>query len=273
MQAFLYAVLDDASRLVPHAEFYSPQGLDAFLDCLRQAVAARGVPIRLYVDNAKVFRSPQLARIAASIGILVTHTPPYQPQGRGKIERFFRSLRDQLLANLDPQRTLSFEELNQRLWAWIEQVYHRSEHGGLGTTPLLRWQRDIEHIRQLPPATDLRRLFFYRLNRLVRRDSTFKLRGQFYEAASALEGKTIEVRFDPLDLSEGEIYFQGEARGVARPVDAVVNAQLPSSKSAPAPRPEPTGINFVELLEQKHQQASLGKEHDKDKEHEDKNHP
>jgi type II secretory pathway predicted ATPase ExeA len=201
------------------------------------------------VDNAKVFRSPQLARIAASIGILVIHTPPYQPQGRGKIERFFRSVRDQLLANLDPQRTLSFEELNQRLWAWIEQVYHRSEHGGLGTTPLLRWQRDIEHIRQLPPATDLRRLFFYRLNRLVRRDSTFKLRGQFYEAASALEGKTIEVRFDPLDLSKVEIYFQGEAQGVARPVDAVVNAQLPSSKSALAPRPEPTGINFVELIE------------------------
>ena len=159
--------------------FYPHQGLDAFLDCLRQAAAARGVPIRLYVDNAKVFRSTQLARIAASIGILVTHTPPYQPQGRGKIERFFRSLRQQFLANLDPQRTLSLEDLNQRLWVWIEQVYHRSEHSGLGTTPLLRWQRDIEHIRQLPPATDLRRLFFYRLNRLVRRDSTFQLRAHF----------------------------------------------------------------------------------------------
>src|SRR3984885_10112046 len=128
MQVFLYAVLDDASRLLPHAQFYSHQGLDAFLDCLRQAVAARGVCTRLYVDNAKVFRSSQLARIAASIGILITHTPPYQPQGRGKIERFFRSLREQFLANLDPQRTLTLEELNQRLWVWIEQVYHRSEH-------------------------------------------------------------------------------------------------------------------------------------------------
>jgi putative transposase len=271
MQAFLYAVLDDASRLVPHAEFYAHPGLDAFLDCLRQAVAARGVPIRLYVDNAKVFRSPQLARIAASLGILVTHTPPYQPQGRGKIERFFRSLRDQLLANLDPRRTLSLQELNQRLWVWVEQVYHRSEHGGLGTTPLLRWQRDIEHIRQLPPSTDLRRLFFYRLNRLVRRDSTFQLRAQFYEAPSGLEGRTIEVRFDPLDLSEVEIYLQGETQGLARPVDAVVNAQLPSRKSAPAPRPEPTGINFVELLEQKHQQASPGEEHDQLEENKAKN--
>jgi putative transposase len=256
MQAFLYAVLDDASRLIPHAQFYPHQGLDAFLDCLRQAVAARGVPIRLYVDNGKVFRSGQLARIAASMGMVIVHTPPYQPQGRGKIERFFRSLREQLLANLDPHRTLALEDLNQRLWVWIEQVYHRSQHSGLGTTPLLRWQRDIEQVRQLPPATDLRRLFFYRLHRLVRRDSTFKLRGQFYEVASHLEGETIEVRFDPLDRSQVEIYFHEEAHGVARPVNAVVNARLPSIKSAPPSPPEPTGINFVELLEQKHQPAS-----------------
>lgn len=265
MQAFLYAVLDDASRLIPHAQFYPHQGLEAFLDCLRQAVAGRGVPTRLYVDNGKVFRSLQLARIAAAIGILITHSAPYQPQGRGKIERFFRSLRDQFLANLDPQPTLSLEQLNQRLWVWIEQVYPRSEHGGLGTTPLLRWQRDIEHIRQLPPATDLRRLFFYRQNRLVRRDSTFMLRGQFYEAPPQFAGETIEVRFDPLDLSQLEIYFQGEAQTMARRVDAVVNAQLPSLKSVPVPAPEPTGINFVELLEQKHQPLEQNKEPDKDK--------
>jgi len=91
MQVFLQAALDDASRLIPHAQFYPNQGLDSFLDCLRQAIAARGLPMRLYMDNAKIYRSPQLARIAASIGILIVHTPPYQPEGRGKIERFFRS--------------------------------------------------------------------------------------------------------------------------------------------------------------------------------------
>ena len=95
MQVFLQATLDDASRLIPHAQFYPNQGLDSFLDCLRQAIAARGIPTRLYMDNAKIYRSPQLARIAASIGILIIHTPPYQPEGRGKIERFFRSVREQ----------------------------------------------------------------------------------------------------------------------------------------------------------------------------------
>ena len=116
MQALLHAILDDASRLIPHAQFYASQGLDACLDCLRQAVAARGAAIRLYMDNAKIYRSPQLARIAASIGMLIVHTPPYQPEGRGKIERFFRSCREQFLNNLDRKQTLSLEELNDRLW-------------------------------------------------------------------------------------------------------------------------------------------------------------
>jgi putative transposase len=234
MQALLHAILDDASRLIPHAQFYASQGLDACLDCLRQAVAARGAPIRLYMDNAKIYRSPQLARISASIGMLIVHTPPYQPEGRGKIERFFRSCREQFLNNLD-------------LWAWLD-VYHRTEHSSLGTTPLLRWQRDIEHIRQLPPATDFRRLFFHRLDRLVRRDCTFLLQNRFYEAPPHLAGETIEARFDPLDPAVVEIYFQGKAEGTARLVDPVVNGQLPSAKPAKAAEPEPTGINFVDLL-------------------------
>jgi putative transposase len=230
MQVYLQAALDDASRLIPHAQFYPNQGLDSFLDCLRQAIAARGIPTRLYMDNGKIYRSSQLARIAASIGILIVHTPPYQPQGRGKIERYFRSVREQFLANLDPQVTLSIEQLNERLWQWIDTVYHRTEHSSLQTTPLVRWQRDIEQVRQLPPSTDLRRLFFHRVDRLVRRDSTFLLQGRFFEAPPHLAGKRIEVRFDPLDTVQLEIYWEGQSQGAARLVDAVVNGQTFAGK-------------------------------------------
>ena len=83
------------------------------------------------------------------------------------------------------------------------------EHSSLQTTPLLRCQRDIEQVRQLPPATDMRRLFFHRVDRLVRRDSTFLLKNRFFEAPSHLAGKRIEVRFDPLDLTQLEIYSEG----------------------------------------------------------------
>ncbi len=255
MQALLHATLDDASRLIPHAQFYASQGLHASLDCLRHAVAGvpsgSGVPIRLYIDHAKIYRSPQLARIAASLGTLIIHSRPYQPEGRGKIERCFRTVREQFLAKVDPKHPLSLDELNDRLRVWIESVYHRSEHSALGTTPLLRWQRDIEQVRQLPPSTDLRRLFFHRLDRLVRRDSTFLPHNLFYEAPPHLAGHTIEVRFDPLDSALVEIWFQGKLQATARPVDPVVNGQLPFVKPTASPEPEPTGINFVELLKQK----------------------
>jgi putative transposase len=254
MQVFPHAILDDASRLIPHAQFYPDQGLEACLDCLRLAVAARGVPVRLYIDNAKIYRSQQLARIAASLGILIVHTPPYQPEGRGKIERFFRTVRDQFLTNLDLKQSLSLEPLNHRFQAWIETVYHRSEHSALASTPLLRWQRDIEQIRQLPPNTDLRRLFFYRLNRLVRRDGTFLLHNLYYEAPPHLTGETVEVRFDPLDTAQVEIHFQGKLQGLARLVDPVFNAGLPPVKRSTTTEPESTGINFVELLNRKKEQ-------------------
>ena len=260
MQVFLHATLDDASRLIPHAQFYASQGLDASLDCLRHAIAARGIPIRLYIDNAKIYRSPQLARIAASLGILIIHSRPYQPEGRGKIERCFRTLREQFLANLDPKHALSLDELNDRLQVWIESVYHRSEHSALGSTPLVRWQRDIEQIRQLPPATDLRRLFLHRLDRVVRRDSTFLLHNRLYEAPPHLAGSTIEVRFDPLDAAQVEIWFQGQSQTTARFVDPVVNSHLPSVKPASPAKPEPTGINFVELLKQNNDSEKQDKE-------------
>jgi putative transposase len=123
------------------------------------------------------------------------HTPPYRPEGRGKIERFFRSLREQFLASLDPKTLLTLERLNQRLWnerlwSWIDT--------------------------------------FHRVDRLVRRDSTFLLRNRFFEAPAHLAGKHIEARFDPLDPAQLEIYCEGESQGVARLVDAVVNGRLPA---------------------------------------------
>ena len=250
-QAFLCAILDDASRLVPHGQFYPDQGLESLLDCLRQAIAARGVPVRLYVDNGKIYRSRQLERIGASVGILIVHTPPYQPEGRGKIERFFRTVREQFLASIDRDHVRTLADLNSRFQVWLDSTYHREKHGVSETTPLQRWQRDIEHIRQLPPSTDLRRLFFYRLDRLVRRDSTFLVHRRFYEAPPQLAGRRIEVRFDPLNPMEMEIHFEGELVATARPVDAIVNAQLPPTPKLQPPRGAPTGINYVELLQKK----------------------
>jgi hypothetical protein len=85
----------------------------------------------------------------------------------------------------------------------------------------------------------------------VRRDSTFLLHNRLYEAPPHLANRTVEVRFDPLDAAQAEIWFQGKQEAMARPVDPVVNGRLPSVKAATPTPPEPTGINFVGMLVQK----------------------
>ena len=151
------------------------------------------------------------------------------------------------------------QDLNQRLDVWIQTAYHRSPHGGLppATSPVQRWQRDIEQVRQLPPATDVRRLFFFRLDRVVRRDSTFLLQKRFYEAPAHLTGQKVEVRFDPLDPAQADIYSGGLFQGAARIVDPVANGLWISSRPEPKAPPQPSGINYVELLLKKREDGDV----------------
>jgi len=92
---------------------------------------------------------------------------------------------------------------------------------------------------------------------MVRRDSTFLLQKRFYEAPAHLAGHKVEVRFDPLDSSQVDVYSGGILQGTARLVDPVANGLWISPKSEPAPAPEPTGINYVELLYQKREDGDV----------------
>ena len=86
-KTYLFAFIDDMSRLVPHAEFYLREHLDSYSDALRRALSKRGLPRKLYVDNGPTFSSRHLGHVTASLGIALIHSQPYQPEGRGKIER------------------------------------------------------------------------------------------------------------------------------------------------------------------------------------------
>ena len=93
----MIAFIDDHSRLVPHGQFHPSEGIAAFMDSFSQALQKRGLPRKLYVDNGSAFRSRQLEFTTASLGIALIHAKPYQPQGKGKIERFFKTIRTQFL--------------------------------------------------------------------------------------------------------------------------------------------------------------------------------
>ncbi len=219
-KAYLIAFLDDHSRLLPHAEFYLSERLASWLDAFRQALLFRGVPRKLYVDNGAAFRSRHLERVCASLGIALVHTPPYTPQGRGKIERFFRTLRAQFLPCF---KGGTLEELNIALDLWIRQDYHQRLHSSTGQSPLDRFGRHVEMIRK--PPSDLEDHFRKEVRRRVTRDRTVSIDGRLYEAPTRLIGEQVSLLFHEHKPNRVEIIFKGRSHGMLVPLDKKVNTK------------------------------------------------
>lgn len=222
-KAYLLALLDDASRLVPHAAFALSENTAAFLPVLELGIRRRGRPSRLFVDNGAAYRSHHLALVCAKLGVTLIHARPYQPQGKGKIERFFRTVRMQLLPVLGEQDFESLEALNRRLWAWIEAEYHQSPHKGLdGETPADRWARCSDEVKMV--GAELGDLFLFEQKRKVAKDRTVSLQGVVYEVDAALVGETVTLRFEPARLGQPiQVWHHGRQVQQAKRVDVYAN--------------------------------------------------
>ncbi len=256
-KTYLIAFIDDATRVIPYAAFALAENTRAFLPVLKQAVLRRGLAQRLYVDNGAHYRSQHLALVCAKLGIALIHARPYRPQGKGKIERWFKTVRAQLLTRLTPQDTASLDALNQRLWAWVEGEYHYAPHRGLdGHTPLEQWAHTGEAVRYPEPGMDLDDLFLFEVQRKVQKDRTVSLNGVVYEVDAALVGEKVTLRFDPAAAPEHpvQVWHKGQRIELAKPVQTYANCFVkrhrPSwtlSTDAPAPEPSPSGLKLREL--------------------------
>ena len=172
----------------------------------------------------------QTKRITDSLGVLLIHSRPYTPRGRGKQERFYRTAREQFFRPLDPDSIASLADLSVRFRSWVEAEYHRNPHRGLGgATPLDRWLERASHIVPVDPTINLDAAFLHEVTRKVYRDSTFTLDGLLYEVSSSLIGERITVRYDPripperrrLSVLLGQIDC-----GAARVVDSYANTKV-----------------------------------------------
>lgn len=220
-KVYLFAFLDDMSRLIPHAQFYTSELLDSYLDALRQALLKRGLPRKLYVDNGPAFRARHLEEITASLGIALVHSSPYKPQGRGKCERWFKTVRTQFLSTF---KGGTLEELNAALDVWIREVYHPRSHSSTGEPPLTRFAAHLECIR--PAPKDIEDHFRKRALRRVAKDRTLSLNGRLYEAPVPLIGKQVTLLYHDHDPSRVEILLQGLSHGFATTVDLNVNCRV-----------------------------------------------
>lgn len=230
MRTFLFALLDDHSRLCVHGQFYPAERLEFFLDCLRQALSARGLPDKLYTDNGAAFRSQHLQIVCANLQIKLLHARPYHSFSKGKIERFFWTLQTQFLPRLQLHPVDSLEPMNRQFWRWLEIDYHQRPHSGLSEqTPAARFAAAIAHLRTLPKDIELDRLFLMRLKRRVRKDATISLGRVLWEVPVHLRGLVIVVHFDPVHWSRVEVWWRDRFIAQATRCNKQLNSQTFSS--------------------------------------------
>lgn len=229
-KTFLFALIDDCSRMCPHAQYYPEERLTGFLDTMRKAVEGRGIPDKLYCDNGAAFKSQHLGLVCANLGIRLLHCKPYHSWSKGKVERFFRTVQSQFQPTLLFEPAASIEALNLRFWKWLETDYHQREHAALqGESPSGKFARLGTSLRLVDKNAPLDRWFYMRLKRRVRKDATFSLAGRFWEVPGHFRGQEITVYFDPVGFSRVEYGINDEVIGLARPCNKHRNAQFASS--------------------------------------------
>jgi len=218
---YLMAYIDDASRLIAHGEFYYTQNFEALRHSFKEAVLKRGIPALLYTDNGKIYRSQQFEFMCASIGCSLIHSKPFVPTSRGKIERFFLTVRERFLSQLDMNEIKSLDALNLRFWKWLDEDYHKKPHSSLnGLTPLDFFMSQISRVKLCTDPAQLEEKFLLRIKRKVNHDGTFTINNILYETNIKFAGQRVEVRYDPqwLDIPFMPVFIYHEDKKVGEAV-------------------------------------------------------
>jgi len=230
-KAILCAILDDHSRVAVGGHFSFTEETSDILHTFRDAIATYGVPKRFYCDNGPAFTSIHLSEACGRIGCAILHSEPFDSPSRGKVERFFRTVRARFLPRLTHENLASLETLSDRFDQWLREDYHLRRHGGIDMKPLDRFLAGAEEtsIKRLS-LEEIDSAFMGRITRLVRNDATVKIDSTFYEVPPEFIGHRVDIRF-PIASPEHLILYREEKPLTAlKVVDAVENARFHAQK-------------------------------------------
>jgi len=222
-KTFLIAFIDDASRLITHAEFFYRDNTDNMIEAFRTALYKRGKPERLYFDNGSNYTSKEILQACVRLDIRLSHAPIRDGAAKGKIERFFRGFRDRFLVMHTGFESL--DQLNQLTQDWIENQYNTQFHSGVQMKPLDRFNLDYSRIHYLTCDEFTDEVFFVEEDRKVNKVNIFSINNNKYECPVDLRAKTIQVRYDRNRRDRFIVYFNGHRMGEASPLNLHLNAQ------------------------------------------------
>jgi hypothetical protein len=222
-KSILCAIIDDHSRMIVGYGFHAAETISVLTEVLKEALATHGIPKRLYVDNGSAFSSELLARSCAMAGISLIHSKPYDSPSRGKIERFFRTVRERFLPG--SKEVMNKDELNQAFALWLRDEYHHKVHSGISERPLDRYHASAGrvYIRRLS-AAELDEMFLVRYERIVNNDATISFKGCLYEVPPAYIRQRIEIRHPVDDPQELYLYDNGVRVGRVKLLNQKENA-------------------------------------------------
>lgn len=218
--ARLVAVLDDYSRYNCYAAYYFRENLPSLEDALKKAITAHGTPEIFYCDNAKIFQSKQLNEVAARLKFEIRHTKPYQPQGRGKCEKMFgyveRSFRPEAELLVRQGKIASLDDLNRYFAAWLETMYHQRVHRTLKKRPAAVMATHGK-LRLVDPES-LQQAFLWSRTAKADKTACISVQGNTYEIEPVLAGESVELRYDPYDLQQIQVWLKGKRYADATPL-------------------------------------------------------
>ena len=228
---FLCVIIDDHSRLIPYAAYYLRADTQTFHQTLKEALRRRGLPAKLYTDQGGPFTNDHTRIVCANLGVRLLHAKPYHAWSKGKAERVLFTIQQDFEAGLrlPGQIAANLQELNAKFSLWLQSVYHTRVHSSTGMSPAERYQRGAHLVKVLDPHLDLDQLFYHQLTRTVRRDGTVRLGNHLYEVDLSLRTLAVQLRFDPFKLDHIEVLYRGNPFGLAKPVNAHLNSQIPGS--------------------------------------------
>jgi putative transposase len=257
-KSYLFAFIDDHSRAVMGARWSHHDDVVRMAAGFRPALQARGVPRSCYLDNGSPFVDAWLLRACGVLGVKLIHSRPGKPEGRGKIERFFRTVRDQFLVEVGGgEKVAGLAEMNRLFRAWTETAYHQQAHSETGEAPAARWEKATPEERAVPEPALLREAFLWSERRKADKTALVRLHGNVYQVDAWLAGRMLELLFDPFDLDRIEVRLAGKPAGTAVPF-VMGRHRHPKTRTGDGQartEPAPTGIDYLGALGDSHDAA------------------
>lgn len=265
-KAILFAWIDDHSRRLIAWRWVRREDAIRGQGVLRAGIQAHGIPESVYLDNGAPFVDGQLKKALAVLGVRLIHSRPGQPAGRGKIERFFRTVRDGFLVEINDANPIGrMDELNAAFTAWVEGVYHTRVHTETGQTPNQRWEaawtQRAEAGKPGPnwaSSTQLHEAFLWSTRRQVNKTAVIHFASNKYQVDASLIGCQIELVYDPFDLDHIDVRYRGRTVGAAVPfeISTHVHPKARPDETTPSPA-QSSGIDYLAAIRARHETQQL----------------